>query len=114
MDKLYEIRKKAADYIKRNNMIDYEDVIVTGVSGGADSMCLLSLLLDLRNIWNIDIVAVHVHHGIRGQSADDDMEYVKEFCMLKGVEFEGFYFDIPAIAIEKHISQEEAGICFRE
>lgn len=109
MDKLYEIRKKAADYIKRNNMIDYEDVIVTGVSGGADSMCLLSLLLDLRNIWNIDIVAVHVHHGIRGQSADDDMEYVKEFCMLKGVEFEGFYFDIPAIAIEKHISQEDAG-----
>ena len=109
MNKLYEIRKSVADYIKRNNMIDYDDVIVTGVSGGADSMCLLSLLLDLRDVWNIDIVAVHVHHGIRGQAADEDMEYVKEFCRLKGIEFEGFYFDIPAIALEKHMSQEEAG-----
>ena len=77
--------KKTADYIKRNNMIDYGDVIVTGVSGGADSMCLLSLLLDLRNVWNIDITVVHVHHGIRGQAADDDMEYVKQFCRLKGI-----------------------------
>ena len=109
MNKLYEIRKRAADYINHNNMIDREDVIVTGVSGGADSMCLLSLLLDLRDMWNIDVVAVHIHHGIRGQAADDDMEYVKEFCRLKGIEFEGFYFDIPAIALEKHISMEEAG-----
>ncbi len=109
MDKLYEIRKKTADYIKRNNMIDYGDVIVTGVSGGADSMCLLNLLLDLRNVWNIDITVVHVHHGIRGQAADDDMEYVKQFCRLKGIEFEGFYFDVPAIALEKRMSQEEAG-----
>lgn len=109
MNKLYEIRKRVADYINRNNMIDREDVIVAGVSGGADSMCLLSLLLDLRDMWNIDVVAVHIHHGIRGQSADDDMEYVKEFCRLNGIEFAGFYFDIPAIALENHMSAEEAG-----
>ena len=109
MDKLYEIRKRVADYIKRNNMIANEDVVVTGVSGGADSMCLLSLLLELRDIWNIEIVVVHVHHGIRGQAADEDMEYVKQFCRLNSVEFEGFHFDIPAIALENHISEEEAG-----
>lgn len=109
MNKLYEIRKRVADYIKQNNMIDHGDVIVAGVSGGADSMCLLNLLLDLRDIWDIEIVAVHVHHGIRGQAADDDMEYVKEFCKFKGIEFAGFYFDIPAIALKMRVSEEEAG-----
>lgn len=109
MNKLYEIRKKAADYIKQNNMIDHGDVIVAGVSGGADSMCLLSLLLDLRNIWDIEVVAVHVHHGIRGQAADEDMEYVENFCRQQGTEFFGFHFDIPAVASENHLSCEEAG-----
>lgn len=109
MNKLYEIRKKAADYIKQNNMIDHGDVIVAGVSGGADSMCLLNLLLDLRNIWDIEVVAVHVHHGIRGQAADDDMEYVENFCRQQRIEFFGFHFDIPAIALENHLSCEEAG-----
>lgn len=109
MNKLYEIRKRVADYIKQNNMIEHGDVIAAGVSGGADSMCLLSLLLDLRDIWDIEVVAVHIHHGIRGQAADGDMEYVKEFCRLRGIEFAGFYFDIPAIALENHLSEEEAG-----
>lgn len=109
MRKIFEIKKKVSEYIRRNNMLDFRDVIVAGVSGGADSMCLLNILIDMREIWDIDIVAVHVHHGIRGISADKDMGFVEEFCEKKGIEFRAYKYDVPGIANEKHLSEEEAG-----
>lgn len=109
MDKLYEIRKKVSDYIKLNSMISPKDTIVAGVSGGADSMCLLNLLLDMRDEYEIRIIAVHIHHGIRGAEADEDMQFTEDFCKKHNVEFYGERFDIPTFAKEKHLSSEEAG-----
>lgn len=109
MDKLYEIKKKVADYIKINRMLERGDVVAAGVSGGADSMCLLNILMDMRETYDLRIAVVHVHHGIRGSEADGDMEYVESFCREHMVEFYGVRYDIPGIARENHLSGEEAG-----
>ncbi len=109
MGRLYAIRKKASEYIKANKMIEHGDIIVVGVSGGADSMCLLNILMDIKEEYCIKLVAVHVHHGIRGKEAECDMEYVESFCVEHNIDYRGIRYDIPQIAKKEHWSPEEAG-----
>ena len=79
-------RKKVEQYIEQYQMIGRGDRIVTGVSGGADSVCLLFVLTKLRDErqksgdGTLEITAVHVHHGLRGDSADADARYVRKIC----------------------------------
>ena len=103
------IKNKVLKYIKENNMIQTGEHIIIGVSGGADSMCLLNVLMELKDELMIKLTVVHVHHGIRGREADEDMEYVEKFCGRNHIEFFGYRYDIPAIASEKGKSTEEAG-----
>lgn len=50
--------------------------LLAGVSGGADSVALLRLLLDR----GVGVTAVHVNHGLRGRSSDGDERFVRELC----------------------------------
>lgn len=59
--------QKIKAYVKKHHMLEKEDKVIVGVSGGADSVCLLFMLLKLREEWGIEVTAVHVHHGLRGQ-----------------------------------------------
>ena len=52
--------------------------IVVGVSGGADSVCLLHLLDRMREEREWQLLAVHVHHGLRGEEADAAFEEIVE------------------------------------
>ena len=61
--------------------------ILVGYSGGADSSVLLRLLCGLCRERDISLVAVHVHHGIRGDEADRDAEFCRRTCEELGVEF---------------------------
>ena len=83
--------------------------VVVGVSGGADSMALLQVLLSLKDEYGIRIVACHVNHGIRGETADRDESFVREACKALGVELRVLKADIPALAAEKHLGIEECG-----
>lgn len=109
MDKLYKIRKKVFNYIESNNMISEDDTVVIGVSGGADSMCMLNVLMEYRKELRYEIIVVHIHHGIRGKDADEDMEYVKDFCKKHNISFVAKKYDVPRIAKEEKLSEEEAG-----
>ena len=57
-------------------MLQPGDRVVAGVSGGADSVCLLFLLLEWRRAFPLDIAVVHVNHGIRPE-AGEDARYVE-------------------------------------
>ena len=60
-------------------MFDGCSEIVMGLSGGADSVCLFHVLCELRGKYGYNLVAVHVHHGIRGAEADRDMKFCEIF-----------------------------------
>jgi len=100
---------KVLTYIKENKMLESGDHVVLGVSGGADSMCLLDVMSEITDIYGLKLSVVHVHHGIRGEEADRDKEYVENYCKDKDIDFIPFYYDIPAMAAEKGLSTEEAG-----
>lgn len=101
--------EKFRDWFKYHNVLQQGDRIVTGVSGGADSVCLLCLLAELRREYDLTLYAVHVHHGIRGPEADRDAAFVEALCERLGVTCRVVYRDVPALAAAEHRSEEEMG-----
>lgn len=101
--------EKVKTYIETWQMLKKEDCVIVGVSGGADSICLLWVLYELQKEMGFRMVAVHVNHGLRGQEADADEQFVKTFCDGLGVCLESFYADVELIAKKWKQSTEEAG-----
>ncbi len=105
--------EKIRAYIKENGMLKRKDKIVAGISGGADSVCLFFVLLELCREYELELFAVHVNHGIRGAEAFEDEAFVKSLAREHKVAFEGFHADIPAMARERGVGEEEAGRIYR-
>ncbi|MBC5689902.1 tRNA lysidine(34) synthetase TilS [Mediterraneibacter sp. NSJ-55] len=101
--------KKIEAFIKKYHMIQENDIVVTGVSGGADSICLLFALLELKKALDFHIVVCHINHGIREVSADRDEQFVRKICEEKGLTFRVFHKNVELIAIKRKQSLEEAG-----
>ena len=95
--------------IRKYNMLDHGDSIVVGFSGGPDSLCLLHVLLELKEALELKIYAAHLNHQFRGKDADEDALYVKEICKEWGVDAFIQVFNVTAYAKEKGLSSEEAG-----
>ncbi|MBQ8952404.1 MAG: tRNA lysidine(34) synthetase TilS [Lachnospiraceae bacterium] len=106
MDK-FLIKIKA--YMNKYNMADKDSRIVIGLSGGADSVCLLRVMKAL----GYAVTAVHINHQIRGKEADEDESFCKRLCDELGVELISFHKDIMAYASEEGLTVEEAGRKFR-
>ena len=97
--------RKTKQFLEQQHMAMPGEKIVLGLSGGADSVCLFHILRQL----GYSLEAVHVNHGIRGAQADRDEQFVRMLCEGYKIPFHSFYFDVPAISKEKHLSLEEAG-----
>ena len=69
--------QKVKAYVKEWQMLEKDDIVIAGVSGGADSVCLLFMLSELKEEIGFSLRAVHVNHGIRGEAADADEKYVR-------------------------------------
>ena len=89
-------------------MLSAGDCVVAGVSGGADSVCLLFLLYAFRAKLSLSLKVVHVNHGIR-PDAQRDADYVKELCDKLSIPFIQVNANVREIAENRGISEEEAG-----
>lgn len=59
--------ERVSEYMQEHHMVENGQKVVVGVSGGADSMGLLSILSEIAEYFHISLVVVHVNHGIRGK-----------------------------------------------
>lgn len=98
---------------RMDGLIREQDRIVVGVSGGADSVCLLLLLCELRKQMDISLCTVHVHHGLRGDAADRDAAFTKALCERYDVAYREVHYDVAKTAQDRHLSIEEAGRILR-
>ena len=99
---------KVIKTITEHHMISNGDTVGVGLSGGADSVALLNILFKNKDVLGIKkIKGIHVHHGIRGDEADRDLEFSRNFCKNLDVEFVEFYADVPAEAEKSGESIEE-------
>lgn len=102
------IEKKIKSFIERYKLIEPNDTLVIGVSGGADSMTLLHYLYTHQDEYKVNLKAAHIHHGIR-EEAEGDAQYVKEMCNKWHIPFYRHDCNIKQLAEERKISEEEAG-----
>jgi tRNA(Ile)-lysidine synthase len=64
--------------IAAHQMLEPGDRVVVAVSGGPDSVALCHLLTELRPSFDLDLIMAHVHHGLRGAQADEDLRFVQD------------------------------------
>lgn len=98
--------------IQEFHMLQPGDKIITGVSGGADSMSLFHILLELSEIMDIQIHVVHINHLLR-KEADEEEAYVRRICEENQVPCTVFRRKIADYAEELGCSVEEAGRRYR-
>lgn len=96
-------------YIEKFHMIEKGDTVIAGVSGGADSVCLFHVLLQLTDRIGFSLKVVHVEHGIRGREALDDMEFVKDLCQSHNIPCKVYQYDVKKFAKDAKLTEEEAG-----
>lgn len=103
------IKKKLINFINEKSLINKGDGIVVGLSGGPDSVCLLNLLVSIREEYNLKLAAAHINHMLRGNEADEDENYCLNLCKKLNVDFYSSRVDINKYSIENGISSETAG-----
>lgn len=96
--------------IKDNNLIQNGEKILLGVSGGPDSIAMLSALYEIQKekIIDFNIYVAHINHGIR-ENAKIDEEFVKEFCKKRDIECFVLKRNIKEIAKKNKKGIEETG-----
>lgn len=95
-------------YISRHFLLARGQRLAVGVSGGPDSIALLHLLTRLRSEYELNLVAAHLHHGLRPE-AEGDAEFTAQTASAWDVECVVERTDVAALARAERLSIEEAG-----
>lgn len=103
------VLERVREYIERTSLFSPGARVVVGLSGGADSVCLLEALRLLAPQLRLSLFAIHIHHNIRGAEADEDRAFAESFCAKRGIPFRCICRDIPKEAAGRGLGLEEAG-----
>ena len=106
--RLDKLEQNFLDTIKENNLISKGDVIVVGVSGGPDSITLLTCLNKYKEYLGITVICAHVNHLIRVDSTEDE-QYVENMCEKMGIKCYVKRENIEELAKEQKKGTEEVG-----
>ncbi len=101
--------RRVREYIRENHMLETGDMVVAGVSGGADSVAMLHILKSIQKELGFNLEAVHIHHGIRGEEADRDEAMVKKICGEWEIPLEVYRYPVPELAKKWKLGEEETG-----
>ena len=100
---------KVLNTLKACDMLRRDDKVIVALSGGADSVALLMVLLSLKDDLGIEVFAAHVNHNLRGEESLRDEAFVKKLCKDRGVELFLRSVDVNALCAESGQSFETAG-----
>lgn len=100
---------KVIDYIKENELIQQGDKILVALSGGPDSVCLLHILYELKDTFNLTLGAIHINHMLRDEDSDKDEKYIIKLCNELGINHYVKRINIEYVARFENVSLEVAG-----
>jgi tRNA(Ile)-lysidine synthase len=103
------VEQKALKFIDANHLIEKNDKVLVALSGGADSVFLLSFLLKFRNRFKIEVAAFHLNHNLRGKAAAEDEKFCYDFCSKNKIKLITISKDVKTYAKKMKVSVEEAG-----
>lgn len=102
------IKEQVLNTIKKYDLINENDKIICGVSGGPDSICMLDILKDLKEELKFEIIVCHVNHLIREEAISDE-EYVVNYCKENNITCYVKRIDVKKYANNNKQGTEEAG-----
>jgi tRNA(Ile)-lysidine synthase len=101
--------QQVCTFIQDNWLLPQGSRVLAGVSGGADSLALLILLSRLREPLALRLAAAHLNHGLRGEAADADEDFVRQWCVRLDVPFFSSKVDLTDLAAQRGQGLEETG-----
>ena len=110
---VHNLTQRVQAYSQRHGLLKAGNRVAVAVSGGADSVALLRLLLELRNELGLVLSAVHFNHKLRGADADRDETFVAELAQNFDLEFYGESGDVARHAAAKNTGIEAAARAMR-
>ncbi len=107
------LQEKIYAYMEQHEMLREGDRVIAGVSGGADSVCMLLILNALRAVRPFSLQVAHIEHGLRGEDSLEDAAFVEALCRRLEVPCKVLHKDVAGLAAERGLSTEEAGRMIR-
>jgi len=95
-------------FIQRHGLVRSAQTLLVGVSGGADSVCLLHLLAKLKEELGVELHVAHLNHMLRNGESQDDAEYVSKLSDRLGLRSTIEQRDVSDYQRKHHLSLEEA------
>ena len=92
----------------RHKLVLPEEAVVVGVSGGADSVCLLRILMTLQQSLDITVHVAHLNHMLRGSESDGDARYVSRLAKRLALPATIESRDVKAYQAAHRLSLEDA------
>src|SRR6202166_4684520 len=102
------LAQRVTDYIRKHDLLKAGDRVGVAVSGGADSIALLRLLLELRREIGVVLSVVHFNHGLRGSESEADERFVAQLAERYELELHCDHGDVTSHAQVQHLSIEAA------
>ncbi len=107
------VRAKVLHYIRERGLMSAGDRVCVAVSGGADSVALLRILLELRAELGVVLAVAHFNHGLRGKDSEADEAFVADLARHHGLELFAGCADVRAHALTSKLGVEAAGRALR-
>ncbi|MBF0559964.1 MAG: tRNA lysidine(34) synthetase TilS [Nitrospirae bacterium] len=103
-----DLIEKTFHTIRKYSMLAGRDGVLAALSGGADSVCLLTILCGLRERLDINIHAAYIDHGLRPDETPAEISFCRDLCGSLKVPFSSKSIDVKAFAAEHGMNKQEA------
>jgi len=102
------LEQQVLGFIKQNHLVSGGEKLVVAVSGGADSVCLLDILVGLQAKLKIKLHLAHLNHQLRDAESEADADYVSDLARKLGIPATIERRDVRGYQKQERLSPEEA------
>ncbi len=103
-----DLPDKVDSTIKKHSMLAGSETVLVGLSGGTDSVCLLTLLNRLKDEYKLELHAIYIDHGLRPEEIPGEIEFCKNLCENLKIHFITKSIDVTSYAKEHSLNKQEA------
>ncbi len=102
------LKERVKQTIHKYQMLSGGERVLVALSGGPDSVVLLSVLKELQQEYNLSLVALYINHGLRPEEVPQEIAFCENLCSDLSVEFSHLEIEPKALAEQKGLSLQEA------